>query len=475
MGGKSFYDAIVIGSGPNGLSAAIVLAQAGRSVLVVEAEQTIGGGTRSSELTLSGFVHDVCSAVHPLAIASPFFRTLPLERYGLEWIQPGYPLAHPLDDGSAVVLDRSIETTSRALGEDAQAYRRLMAPLVANWNYLQAELLGPLRFPRHPLALARFGRHALRSASGLARSIFRTERARALLAGLAAHSILPLEQLSTAAIGLVLGIVGHVAGWPIPRGGSQRIANSLACHLRSLGGEIVTNWRVESIDELPHARVVLCDVTPRGLLRIAGHRFSNGYRRALQRYRYGAGAYKVDWALRGPIPWRAAECAQAATVHLGGTLSEIASAESAPWKGKHAERPFVLLAQPSLFDPSRAPAGRHTAWTYCHVPNGSNFDMTERIENQIERFAPGFKDLILARCAWPPAVLEQHNANLVGGDISGGATDLRQMFWRPTRWLYTTPVKGLYICSSSSPPGGGVHGMCGYAAALRSLADTKGW
>lgn len=475
MGGQSFYDAIVIGSGPNGLSAAIVLARAGRSVLVVEAEGTIGGGTRSSELTLSGFVHDVCSAVHPLAIASPFFRTLPLESHGLEWIQPRYALAHPLDDGSAVVLDRSIETTSRALGKDAQAYRRLMAPLVANWSHLEMELLGPLRVPRHPFGLARFGLHALRSASGLARSIFRTERARALFAGLAAHSILPLEQLATAAIGLVLGIVGHVAGWPIPRGGSQRIANSLACYLRSLGGEIVTNWRVESIDELPRARVVLCDVTPRGLLRIAGHRFPDGYRRALQRYRYGAGAYKVDWALRGPIPWRAAECVQAVTVHLGGTLSEIASAESAPSKGRPAERPFVLLAQPSLFDPSRAPAGRHTAWAYCHVPNGSNFDMTERIENQIERFAPGFKDLILARCVRPPAVLEQHNANLVGGDISGGATDLLQMFWRPTRRLYATPAKGLYICSSSSPPGGGVHGMCGYAAALRALADTKGW
>lgn len=468
---QSSYDAIVIGSGPNGLSAAIVLARAGCSVLVVEGQETIGGGTRSAELTLPGFVHDVCSAVHPLGIASPFFRTLPLEHHGLQWIQPPFPLAHPFDEGPPVVLDRSMELTCRNLEEDARSYQALMAPLVKDWRFLEGELLGPLQFPRHPMALARFGWYALQSASGLAKRVFRTERARALFAGLAAHSILPLEHIPSAAIGLVLAIMGHLSGWPIPKGGSQQIANSLASYLCSLGGEIITSWRVESIDELPRARVLLCDVSPRGLLRIAGHRFPSSYRRALRQYHYGPGAYKVDWALRGPIPWTAPRCGQACTVHLGGSLSEIAAAESAAWNEEHCNRPFVLLAQPSLFDSSRAPEGKHTAWAYCHVPNGSNFDMTSRIENQIERFAPGFKDLIIARSVRPPAVLEKDNANLVGGDISGGAANLRQLFWRPTRRVYSTPVKGLYLCSSSTPPGGGVHGMCGYAAAVRALSS----
>ncbi len=450
------------------------MARTGRSVLVVEAESTIGGGARSGELTLPNFVHDICSAVHPLAIASPFFRTLPLQQHGLEWIQSPHLLTHPLDDGSAAVLDQSLEATSLGLGQDAGAYKKLMAPLAADWRLIENDVLGPLGFPRHFMAMGRFGRYALRSAASLSKKFFRTEKARALFAGLAAHSMLPLENVASAAVGLVLAIVGHNAGWPIPRGGSQRIADSLASYLQSLGGECVTDWRVQSLDELPPAEIVLCDLTPRGLLKISGQRLPAGYRRALEKYRFGPGAYKIDWALSGPIPWRAFECTLSATVHLGGTLAEIARGERAAWRNEASERPFVLLAQPSLFDPSRAPAGKHTAWAYCHVPNGSTLDMTAAIENQVERFAPGFKKLILARSVRPPALLESHNANLVGGDIGGGANDLRQIFLRPTRSMYKTPVKGLYLCSSSTPPGGGVHGMCGYRAAVRALRDYRG-
>jgi phytoene dehydrogenase-like protein len=466
------YDAIIIGSGPNGLSAAITLARAGWSVLAFEANATVGGGSRSDELTLPGFVHDVCSAVHPLALASPFFRTLPLDRHGLEWIHPPAPLAHPFDGGSAATLERSVEETARTLGVDADAWRELMAPLVGDWGRLEGDLLGPPRWPRHPSALARFGLRALRSARGLAESLFRGSRARALFAGLSAHSMLPLDKPASAAFGLVLGVAGHAVGWPIPRGGAQKISDALVSYLRSLGGEIVTEARVGSIDELPSARAVLCDVTPRQLLRMAGHRLPNGFRRSLERYRYGPGAYKIDWALDGPVPWRAAECLRACTVHLGDEMEEIAASESAAWRGEIAERPFVLLAQPSLFDPSRAPDGKHTLWAYCHTPNGSAHSMTERIENQIERFAPGFRDRVLARRVTPPAELERRNANLVGGDISGGAQDLRQLFLRPTLRLYSTPVKGLYICSSSTPPGGGVHGMCGHFAARAVLRDA---
>ncbi len=469
MGQPRSYDAIVIGSGPNGLAAAIELARADQSVLVYEAEETIGGGARSAELTLPGFVHDICSAVHPLAVASPFFRTLPLADHGLEWIHPPAPLAHPFDDGTVAVLERSIEQTSETLGGDAEAYRKLMKPLTASWEQLEPELLGPLRWPRHPAALAGFGIRALRSARGLAECLFKDERARALFAGLAAHSMLPLEQIITAAFGLVLGITGHRVGWPMPRGGSQRFADALASYLQSLGGEVVTGARIESLDELPPSRVVLCDVTPRQMLRLAGQRLPTGYRRKLARYRYGPAAFKMDWALDGPIPWKAVDCARAGTVHLGGTLAEIAASERAPSKGEHAEKPFVLVAQPSLFDPTRAPTGKHTAWAYCHVPNGSTFDMSERIENQIERFAPGFRGCVLARKVTTPAGLERHNANLVGGDINGGAQDLRQLFLRPTVRLYSTPTKGLYLCSSSTPPGGGVHGMCGYFAARAAL------
>ena len=464
-------DAIVVGSGPNGLAAAIALARAGCSVLVLEAAETVGGGTRTAELTLPGFRHDVCSAIHPLGLGSPYLRTLPLEEHGLEWIQPPVPLAHPFDDGTAALLERSVEATGATLGPDAAAYGRLMSPLVARADTLLGELLGPFRLPRHPLLLSRFGLSAILPAERLARRRFEGERARGLFAGLAAHSMLPLTASPSAAFGLMLGLLGHHVGWPLPRGGSQAIADALASYLRSLGGEIECGRPVASLEELQPARAVLLDVTPRQLVRIAGDRLPSGYRRRLERYRYGPGVFKLDLALDGPIPWQAQECARAATVHLGGTLEEIADSEAAPSRGEHAERPYVLLAQQSLFDPTRAPEGKHTAWAYCHVPNGSAVDMTERIEAQIERFAPGFHDRVLARHAWGPAELERYNANYVGGDINGGVQDLRQHFTRPVarRVPYSTPAKGVYLCSSSTPPGGGVHGMCGWWAAQAAL------
>lgn len=469
MARNTNYDAVVIGSGPNGLAAAIVMAQAGRSVLVLEAEDTIGGGTRSASLTLPGYLHDVCSAVHPMALASPFFRSLPLAEHGLEWIHPRFPLAHPFGNGTAALLDRSLEVTCELLGPDGENYRKLVAPIVKKWEVMAPDILGPIRFPRHPVAMARFGLNAMQSASRLARRKFRTEAARALFAGLAGHSILPLEQPGTSAIGLVLAAVGHVHGWPIPKGGSQRIADALASYLRSLGGEIATGVRVCSLRELPSARSILCDLTPGGLLKIAGDSLPTRYQNALRKYKYGPGVFKLDWALRSPIPWKAKECSQAGTVHLGGSLEEMERSERAGWNGENPEEPFVLLTQPTQFDATRAPMGGHIAWGYCHVPNGGAFDMTDMIEAQIERFAPGFKKTIQARCVSPPAALEKHNANLVGGDIAGGANNLTQLFFRPTRRAYGTPVRGLYLCSSSTPPGGGVHGMCGYQAARRAL------
>ncbi len=469
------YDSIVVGSGPNGLAAAITLAQAGRSVLVLEADQTIGGGTRTEELTLPCFKHDVCSAIHPLALTSPFFRTLPLDRYSLEWVYPPASLAHPLDEGTAVVVERSVEATSERLGRDAAAYRRLMNPIVAAWDQLSLDVLGPLRAPRHPLTLAHFGLFALWPANTLANTLFRGECARAVFAGMAAHSMMALDQMLTAAFGIVLTAGAHAVGWPMARGGSQQIADALAAYLRSLGGEVVTGTRVDSLDQLPPARAVLFDVTPRQLLHIAGDRLPAGYRRALEHYRYGPGVFKLDWALDGPIPWKAKDCFRAASVHIGGTMEEIACSEQAVWQGKHPERPYIILAQQSLFDPSRAPEGKHTAWAYCHVPNSSTFDMTERIEAQIERFAPGFRDLILARSVMPPSTMERHNPNYVGGDINGGVQDIWQFYTRPTFRLipYSIPVKGLYICSSSTPPGGGVHGMCGYFAARAALTQIE--
>jgi phytoene dehydrogenase-like protein len=462
-------DAIVVGSGPNGLAAAIRLAQAGVSVCVIEREPTAGGGTRSSALTLPGFLHDVCSAVHPLAVGSPFFRSLPLAEHGLEWITPPAAVAHPFDDGTAVCIDRSVHRTALRLDGDERAYRDLVGPLVTRWQRIDQEVLGPIGIPRFPLALARFGLSAFDSADHLAQSRFRGARAAALFAGLAAHSMLPLDKTPTAAFGLVLGIAAHVLGWPIPKGGSRRIAEALSSLLHSLGGKIVTGCNVESLEELPPVKVTLCDVTPRQLLRIAGSRLPPYYRRQLARYRYGMGAYKMDWALDGPIPWKAADCATAATVHLGATFEEIAASERAAWNGTHADKPFVLVVQPSLFDGSRAPKGKHTAWAYCHVPHGSNFSMLERIEAQIERFAPGFRQRVLARSVLAPAELERRNPNLIGGDINGGIQDVRQLFFRPTCSHYQTPVRGLYLCSSSTPPGGGVHGMCGYFAASAAL------
>lgn len=465
------YDAIVVGSGPNGLAAAITLAQAGRSVIVFEARDTIGGGSRTMELTLPGFQHDVCSAIHPLGLASPFMRALPLEQYGLEWIHPPAPLAHPLDDGTAVILERSLEATSTTLGRDAAAYRRLMAPLAASWHKLDTAILGPYPLTLHLFALARFGLQAVLPATSLAKMWFKGDHARALLAGMCAHSMLPLEVSPSAAFGLVLGMLGHAVGWPLPRGGAQKIVAAMAAYLCSLGGEIVTGVQVKSLESLPQARAILFDVTPRQLLCIAGDHLPGRYKQQLQRYRYGPGVFKIDFALDGPLPWRAGACARAGTVHLGGTLPEIAAAERAVWKGEHPERPVVLLAQPGLFDPTRAPQGKYTVWAYCHVPNGSTVDMTERIEAQIERFAPGFRDLILARHIFNPVELEQYNANYIGGDINGGVQDMWQQFTRPVPRLvpYSTPNKRIYICSSSTPPGGGVHGMCGYHAARAAL------
>jgi phytoene dehydrogenase-like protein len=441
-------------------------------VLLREAQETIGGGARSAELTLPGFVHDVCSSIHPLVPGSPFFRPLPLDEHGLDLVQPEAPVAHPLDDGTAVLLERSLEQTVTGLGSDGPAYRRLLEPLVGGWDRLGDVLLGPLiAVPRQPLALARFGFSALRSARRLAQERFEGERARALLGGLAAHSMLPLTQTASASFALVLAALGHRFGWPFPRGGAQRIADALASYLRSLGGEIVAGAPVVTLDELPPARAVLCDLTPRGLIRVAGHRLPSGYRRRLERFRYGPGAFKVDYAVDGPVPWSAPEVARAATVHLGGTLDELTASEAAAWRGRHARRPFVLLAQHSLLDSTRVPEGKHTVWAYCHVPNGSTVDMTERIERQIDRFAPGFGERILARSVLSPAELERRNANLVGGDVNGGAFDLRQLLARPTLSLvpYATPVPGLFLCSSSTPPGGGVHGMCGYLAARAAL------
>jgi len=465
-------DAVVVGSGPNGLAAAILIAQAGRTVVVFEAEPSIGGGVRSEQLTLPGFVHDVCSAVHPLAVSSPFFRTLPLASHGLEWIAPPAMLAHPLDDGSSGVVYRSIEQTAAGLGSDGGAYRRLVGSVAGAWPKIEASVLGPPRLPRHPLALARFGMKALQPAERLVRRAFTRPQTRALVAGIAAHGMLPLDRRPTAAFALVLGAMAHVAGWPMPRGGAQRLTDALAAHLRSLGGEIIAGVPVTSIDDLPRAKAVLCDLSPRPLLRIAGHRFPDWYRRTLERYRYGPGVFKVDWALDAPIPWRAAPCSSAGTVHLGGTLEEIARAGRETWEGRAAERPFVLLSQPSLFDATRAPDGRHTAWAYCHVPHASGADMLARIEQQIERFAPGFRERVLARSVRSPSDIERHNANLVGGDIGSGVSDLAQLAWRPTRHHYSTPVRGLYICSAATPPGVGVHGMCGYHAACRALDEV---
>jgi phytoene dehydrogenase-like protein len=460
-------DAVVVGAGPNGLAAAIALARAGRSVRVLEAADTIGGGSRSAELTLPGFVHDICSAVHPHPLASPFLRELPLAEHGLELVQPELALAHPLDGGEAVAFDRSIDVTAASIGgADGDAYRKLMEPLVRDADKLLPAILGPLRPTRHPLALSRFGLLGLRSAEGLAKR-FDGPRGRALIAGNAAHSMLRLDASPTGAVALVLMLTGHAVGWPVARGGSQTVADALASIARSHGAEIVTGHRVERVDELDDARAVLLDLTPRQIVAIAGHRLPDRYRRALERYRYGPGVFKLDWALDGPIPWTAPECLRAGTVHIGGTFDEIAASE----RGDAGARPYVLLSQPTVCDPSRAPAGKHIGWAYCHVAAGSTTDMTDAIEGQVERFAPGFREQILARASMNAAEMEAYNPNYVGGDINGGLMDLRQLFTRPVARPvpYTTPDERLFICSSATPPGGGVHGMCGYFAAKAAL------
>ena len=457
------YDAVVVGSGPNGLAAGIRLAQKGCSVLLLERSEAVGGGARTAEITLPGFHHDVCSAIHPLGLGSPFFKTLPLHKYGLEWIQPDLPTAHPLDDGTAVVLPRDVAQTT-------PTWRKLFEPLVRHWQPLAADFLRPmLHVPRHPILMARFGLRAMRSARSLVRGW--DERDRALFAGLAGHSFLPLDKMPSAAFGIVLGMLAHAVGWPMPRGGSQRITNALVAHFHVLGGQIHTKTPVESLDQLPKARAYLLDITPRQFIAMSGAKLSASYKNRLSRFRYGPGVFKVDYALNAPIPWRAPECARAGTVHLGGGFDEIARAEREIWQGELPERPFVLVAQPTNFDPARAPVGKHIAWAYCHVPHGSRADASGLIDAQIERFAPGFRDCVLARATRNCGQMESHNPNYVGGDINGGAATFRQLVARPVLSFnpYQTPIPGVFLCSSSTPPGGGVHGMCGFHAANAAL------
>ena len=430
---------------------------------------------RTAELTLPGYQHDICSAIHPLGMGSPFFRSLPLADYGLRWIQPDLPLAHPFDDGTALALQQSLDCTMQGLGEDGKRYGRLVSPLVNNWDKLADEFLGPLRLPRHPITMTQFGLRALWPAQLLAKTLFSSEKAQALFAGLAAHAMMPLQWPTTSAFGLMLGTLAHVVGWPLPQGGSQRIADAMAAFLTDLGGEIVTGYEVKSLKELPPARAVLLDVTPRQVLQIAGDQLPSGYRRQLEKYRYGPGVFKMDWALSDPIPWTADACRRAGTVHLGATLREIVHSEQIIWDGKHAQRPYTLVTQQSLFDDTRAPPGKQTAWAYCHVPNGSTIDMTDAIESQIERFAPGFRDLVLARHTMTTHDFQQYNPNYIGGDINGGVQNWRQLYTRPAIRLdpYSTPISNLFLCSSSTPPGGGVHGMCGYHAARTVLKQVK--
>ncbi len=472
-------DAVVVGSGPNGLAAAVALAEAGVRVRVFEREDEIGGGTRSAELTLPGFVHDVCSAVHPMGILSPFFRQLPLAEHGLEWVTPAASVAHPLDDRDAVMLYQSLDRTCDGLGNDAAAYRRLIEPLLSSPHDLLADILAPLRMPDGPLQMLRFGIRAIWSANRLARMAFREEPARALFAGCAGHSILPLSQPLTSALGVIFSLTGHVASWPVAKGGSGAITRALASYLLSLGGSIETGVSISSLKDIPDAGAILFDTDPRQLSTIAGAALPAGYRRRLERYRYGPGVFKVDWALDGPIPWRDPRCLEASTVHVGGGLDEICASERDMYQGRHSDRPFLIVCQQSDFDPSRAPEGKRTGYAYCHVPHGSSVDRTDAIEGQIERFAPGFRDQILARHTMDTGDFESYNPNYVGGAITGGVADLFQLFTRPVARLdpYSTPNPRLFLCSAATPPGGGVHGQCGYWAAqtaLRRLFGTAG-
>lgn len=470
---KRDYDAVVVGSGPNGLAAAILMQQQGLSVLLIEGKETIGGGMRSAELTLPGFTHDICSAVHPLAVASPFLKTLPLQNFGLEYLQPELALAHPLDGGKAAILYQSVKETAAQFGLDDITYQNNLQGIVDDWSIILEQILGPLRLPQHPIALAKFGLKALTNANYFVKR-FKSVEARALFAGAAAHGMQPFSNIATSAIALVLLGTGHTGGWPIPKGGSQAIADTMGDYFKSIGGQIQTSTYITSLTQLPAAHAVLFDVTPKQLLQIAGHKFSPLYKWQLERYRYGMGVFKMDWALDGAIPFTNESCRKAGTVHIGGTYEDVAQSEDQAAKGQISEKPFVLLAQPSMIDTTRAPVGKQSVWGYCHTPNGSTVDMTDRIEQQIERFAPGFKERILARHTFNSVQMEEYNPNYIGGDINGGVNDIGQLFTRPALRLspYRTSAKGLYICSSSTPPGGGVHGMCGYHAAKRALKDV---
>lgn len=473
---SSKYDAIVIGSGPNGLSAAICLALEGLSVKVFEASDTVGGGMRTKELMQPGFKHDICSAIHPLAASSPFLKQLPLSDYGLEWITPEFPVAHPMDSGDAVLMHHNMKETMDELGDyDGKKYRSAMEPIIENWETLTKDFLGPLRFPKHPIDLALFGLKAFQPAS-LFQKRFKNEQAKALFGGLAAHSILPLNAIATSAIGLVLGAAGHAVGWPLPKGGSQSIADSMKDYFISLGGEVETDFEITTMDQLPNATSYLFDLTPRQLISIASDRLPEAYIKVLKKFRYGSGVFKIDYILKEPVPWKDSRCNRAGTVHLGGTFDEIAESEKITDEGGIPDDPYVLVAQQSLFDDTRTPDNRHTLWAYCHVPNGSTVDMTQRIENQIERFAPGFKDIVEERQTINTDQFHEYNANYFGGDINGGRQDIWQLFTRPVNLVhpYATPAEGIYLCSSSTPPGGGVHGMCGYHAADLVLSKEFG-
>ncbi len=474
---RSDYDCVVIGSGPNGLAAAIEMARAGRSVIVIEGHSTPGGGMRSEELTLPGYVHDVCSAVHPMSVASPFMKSVgsKLARFGLEFVHPEVALAHPLDDGRAAAMHRSLDQTVSGLERDGAAYRRLFAPLLRDADKLFSDLLGPPGLPKHPFAVAGFGIRALPSAMSLARGWFSTEPARALFAGNAAHSVLPLDRPLTSAVGLMLMLAGHAAGWPVAKGGSGSITRAMVKYLESLGGEVVCGWRVKSLDELPRHCSVIFDTGPAAMADISGDRLPLNFRKRLKRFRYGPGVCKVDYALSEAVPWTADICRRAGTVHVGGSLDELVKSELAPWQGRHAEKPYVLVAQQSVCDPSRAPQDRHTLWAYSHVPNGSDVDASQLIDEQIERFAPGFRDCVLERVVRTASQYQSYNPNLVGGDVTGGANDWTQILTRPVvRWRpHTTPNRGLYLCSASTPPGAGVHGMGGYWAAQAALENHQ--
>lgn len=461
------YDAIVIGSGPNGLAAAIELAKRGAGVCVIERGDTFGGGVRSGEPTLPGYLHDICSAAHPMGILSPCFNEYPLSSFGLEWIEPPASVAHPLVNDDAAMLYRDVNATAELLGDDGDAWKRMVAPFVPRFDELLGDMLGPLSIPKHPFRMARFGLGAIRSAAGFARSRFKGRRAQAFFAGNAGHSILPFEAPLSAAIGYLFSVTGHVVNWPVARGGSQRIADALCGYFESLGGTLISGQQICGMSDLPSAHAYLFDTDPYQLASICEDSFPSSYVRRLRKFRFGPGVFKLDWALDGPIPWSDPKCLEASTVHVGGTLEEIAASERAAWRGDHSARPFLILCQQSQFDDSRAPEGKHTGYAYCHVPNGSTEDMTDAIESQVERFAPGFRDCILARHGTSTRAFEEYNPNYVGGAITGGAADMFQLFTRPVARInpYTTPDPRIFICSASTPPGGGVHGMCGYHAA----------